>query len=199
MAWTAFSQGKALTENEIVHLRQGVAKSAENIRTIASDFVQDKEMSVLSEKIISRGKFYLRDGTHLRWEYTQPFSYIIVISGYRVTIAEDDRIRDFDTRSNRVFAEINRIITGSVQGTLLNDKESFHAIYAKNADHYIVTLSPLLSRLRESLDEIIIYFDMNDFTVDQLDMVEPGGDLTRIRFLNKEINQPLPDEKFILH
>jgi outer membrane lipoprotein-sorting protein len=196
--WFASSQEKSLPEEEIKLLKQGVAESAIKTQTISSDFIQEKEMLVLNEKIVSRGKFYLKQDKKLRWEYTYPFSYVIVISGERITIGEEGDIRSFDSRSNKVFAEINRIIIGSVQGTLLNDETSFRASFSKDTEHYVVTLFPLLPQLKESLEKIVIRFNRNDFTVDNLDLFEPGGDRTKIHFSTKRINQPVADEMFIL-
>jgi outer membrane lipoprotein-sorting protein len=62
-----------------------------------------------------------------------------------------------------------------------------------------VKLKTLSPKLKESLSEIVIYFDRTDYSVNRLDMNEPGGDRTSIRFTARKLNQTIADEKFVLH
>jgi len=191
------SQNRPLDAAAIQQIKQGVQQAARTTLTITSEFTQEKEMSILNDKIISSGAFYFKKERSLRWEYIHPFSYIITIRGDLISISNEGEVKSFNTQSNRVFAEVNNIIIGSVNGTLLDDN-SFSAGYSQNRDHYIVTLTPLSPSLKENLEKIIIFFDKANFTVNQLEMVEPAGDFTRITFSKKQLNQPIPDEVFVL-
>jgi outer membrane lipoprotein-sorting protein len=167
--------------------------------SITCDFTQEKEMSLISEKLFSSGKFFLKKEKMLRWEYLSPFSYIIVIKNDQISIKDDNKVNQFNTQSNKVFSEINRVILGSIQGTLLSDEKNFKASYFEGPAGWVVKLQPLSSRLRESLSEIVIWFDRKDYTVNRLDMHEPGGDQTRINFSSKKLNQPIADEVFTVN
>jgi len=191
------SQNRPLDAAAIQQIKQGVQQAARTTLTITSEFTQEKEMSILNDKIISSGAFYFKKERSLRWEYIHPFSYIITIRGDLISISNEGEVKSFNTQSNRVFAEVNNIIIGSVNGTLLDDN-SFSAGYSQNRDHYIVTLTPLSPSLKENLEKIIIFFDKANFTLNQLEMVEPAGDFTRITFSKKQLNQPIPDEVFVL-
>jgi len=193
----ANAQYKPLDAATIHRIKEGVSRAAKTTETICSDFTQEKEMSILNDKIITKGKFYFKKEQLLRWEYIHPFSYIIAIRGDVITIRDEEEVRSFNTKANRVFAEVNRIIVGSVSGTLLED-DNFTADYAQGNSHYIVTLSPISATLQEGLNRIVIYFSKTDFTVDKLEMFEPAGDFTMITFSKKLLNQPISDEVFIL-
>lgn len=193
----ASSQNRPLDATAIQRIKQGVQQAAKTTTTISSDFTQEKELSILNDKIISSGKFYFKKERSLRWEYIHPFSYIIALRGELISISNEGEVKSFNTQSNRVFAEVNNILIGSVNGTLLDDN-SFSAGYSQNRDHFIVTLTPLSPSLKENLEKIIIFFDKANFTVNQLEMVEPAGDFTRITFSKKQLNQPIPDEVFVL-
>jgi outer membrane lipoprotein-sorting protein len=69
----------------------------------------------------------------------------------------------------------------------------------ENESSFIVLLKPLAPKLKESLTDVVIHFDRRDFTVSQIEMLEPGGDRTRITFSGKKFNQPMADEKFLVH
>ncbi len=188
-----------MDEASIKSLKRHVQEVADNTRTISCNFSQEKVMSMISEKILSSGKFYLKKEKMLRWEYLQPFSYIIVIKNDKVSIKDEAKVSQVDVKSNKVFSEINRIILGSIQGTLLHDEKSFKATFFENTGSWVVKLQTITPQLRESLTEIVIWFDRNDFTVNRLDMNELGGDFTRITFTSKILNQPIADEKFLVN
>ena len=177
-------------------LKVKVAETAKATSTISCDFIQVKEMGMIAEKVTSSGKFWFRKERSLRWEYLRPFAYTIVIKDDKMSVKDENKVTDFNTQSNKVFSEINRIIIGCIRGTLLTEGKDFSAGYFESGAEWIVRLKPLNSTMKSSLEEIVIRFDRKDCTVSRLDMNEPGGDKTVITFNAKKINQPIPDEKF---
>lgn len=191
-------QQQQIPPKEAEMIRQKVQETAKRTNTIESDFVQEKEMSVLSEKITSKGKFYFKKEKKLRWEYTEPFPYLIVINSEQMLVKDDNTEKQVNVQSNKIFREINGIILGAVQGTLLADPKKFQASYSDARSWYAVKLIPQNSKIRESLSEIILYFNKNDYSVERLVMREASGDYTQIEFRAKKINQPIADEKFLI-
>ncbi len=198
----AFLRGAAqpspMNPGLIERLKQQIKSNAETTNSISCDFNQEKTMSLISEKLISKGRFMFRKEKLLRWEYTEPFSYVIVIANDQISIRDEENVSHFNISSNKVFLEINRIILGSVRGTLLQDEKNFRTSYYESPKAYIARIVPMKEALRASLSEVTIYFNHNNFSVDQVDMVEPGGDITRIFFTGKSFNKPIPDEKFVV-
>ena len=192
------AQSRPMTDAASNGFKNSIRKAAASTQTISSEFKQEKEMNILSEKIVSRGIFYFKKERQLRWEYKAPYAYTIVIRNDQIFIRDEGKVTSFNTQSNKVFSEINRIIIGSIRGTLLDDEKNFSSTCFETPDAYLVRLKPLASSLKQSLSEIAIYFNRKDFSVDQLEMTESTGDVTKINFLNKKINQPVADEKFIL-
>jgi outer membrane lipoprotein-sorting protein len=195
----AFSQGKPVDGATIGIIKAGIRETAQKTKTLASDFTQEKEMSMIREKIISKGKFYFKKERMLRWEYLQPFNYLIIIRDEQISIKDDNKVNQFNMMSNKVFQEINRIILGSIRGTLVSDEKNFKATFYDSGTAWVVKLKTLSPGLKSSLSEINIYFDRKDYSVNRLEMAEPGGDFTRITFSDKKVNQPMDDEKFLVH
>ncbi|MCX6266716.1 MAG: outer membrane lipoprotein carrier protein LolA [Bacteroidetes bacterium] len=199
ISWASFpamSQNRPIDAASSESLKNRVKEVAMNTRTISCDFIQEKEMSMITEKITSKGKFFLKKEKMLRWEYLQPFSYIIIIKNDHITIKDENKVNQFNVQSDKVFLEINRVILGSIQGTLLSDEQNFKATFFENSTSWVVKLTTLNPKLKESLSEIVLWFDRKDYTVSRLEMKEPGGDCTRISFSAKKLNQPIADEKF---
>ena len=63
-----------------VRFKELFTTTAKSTQTIKSDFTQEKELSLLSEKIVSRGKFWFKKENKVRMEYQQPFQYLMVIN-----------------------------------------------------------------------------------------------------------------------
>ncbi len=178
-----------------VSFKNNLAKTAKETRTIQSDFVQEKNLSVLSEKIITKGSFMFKKDNMLRWQYTDPFQYLIIMNKNKVYIKDDSRENKYDMQSNKMFQEINNMIVNSVQGNVLNSKD-YHIKYYQNEKYYLVDLTPLNKNMKGFLKTISLYFDKKDFTVSKLTMTEPSGDYTNIAFINKKVNAEISDEKF---
>jgi outer membrane lipoprotein-sorting protein len=177
-------------------LKQAVTQAARSTATIFCEFRQEKVMNMISEQITSTGRFYLKKEKMMRWEYIRPFSYVIIINNDRITIKDENKISRYSVQSSRVFLEISKIIEGSIRGTLLTDEKHFKASLFENPAAWVVKLKPLDAKMKEALDEIVIWFNRKDYSVDRVEMNEPGGDCTRITFTSKTMNQPIADEKF---
>ena len=195
---SSFSQSSFKAIKDISLFKSNLAEMTEKTNTIKSDFIQEKNLSFLSEKIISKGLFYFKKENKIRWQYTEPFDYLIIINDDKIYIKDEDRESKYDMASNKIFKEINKIITGCIQGDILNNDKEYKIEYYENDNFYYVKLTPYSEKMKEFLSNINIYFDKKDFSVSKLEMIELSGDYTKIEFLNKKLNEEIPDEKFTL-
>ncbi len=175
---------------------KNLEKATSQITSIQSDFIQEKKLDFIDETIISKGKFVFQKDNKIRWEYTSPFEYLIIMNDGKIYINDGNRANEFDANSNKLFQQINYIIAGSIQGTLLNDETLFSREYFENEEFYYVRLTPLSSGIRDFLTDIYLYFDKNDYSVSKLKMVEQSDDYTIIKFSNKIFNQAVSEDKF---
>jgi outer membrane lipoprotein-sorting protein len=165
--------------------------------TITADFTQVKEMSFLEEKATSSGKFYFEKEKKLRWEYTEPFTYAIILNNNRIRIIDEGKSKDFDASSNRMFLQISEVMTGMVNGTLLNSPE-FSATWYDEGTNYRADLIPTGTTMKDYLSRIVIRVNRQDYTVEELKIYEKSGDYTQINFRNKKLNETIPAEIFRL-
>jgi outer membrane lipoprotein-sorting protein len=165
--------------------------------SITADFTQVKDMSFMQEKITSTGRFYFQKEKVMRWEYTTPFAYAIILNGDRIRIIDEGKIKDFDASSNRMFLEISDIMTGMVNGTLLNSTE-FLANWFDAPGYYRAELLPTSEIMQDYLSKIEIKLNKSDYSVEELKMFEKSGDYTLINFKNKKLNETIPADIFRL-
>jgi len=182
--------------DDIEAFKSKLAAMSASTNTIVSDFVQEKNLSVLSEKIISKGRFCFKKQNNIRWEYTEPYKYLIIIANNQLYTRDDKSRKQYDLQSNKMFQEMNRFISGCIQGDILNNDKDYAITYYENSKQYFVRLTPLAEKMKQMLNEVQIFFDKTDLTVAGMKMVESGEDYTRIDFMNKKLNTEIPLEKF---
>jgi outer membrane lipoprotein-sorting protein len=165
--------------------------------SIKSDFVQEKNLSMLSEKIISKGKFWFKKESQVRMEYNQPYQYLMIINKDKVFVKDGQKENKISTKSNKLFQQINKIMIDCMQGTAL-DNPDFKTRVFENKSSSLVELTPVTKGLKELFKSINIIVDKKDFSVGSIEMQELSGDNTLIRFTNKELNVTIPDALFII-
>lgn len=182
--------------NDVPGFKSRLETLAGRVNTIESDFVQEKNLSVLADKIVSKGHFCYKKDNNIRWEYNHPYRYLIIISGGKIFIKEDKGQKQYDIESNRMFREMNNFLSGCIKGDILKNEKDFNAGYFENEKSYFVTLVPKSETMRKMLNEVQIWFDKSDLTVSAIKMLESGGDYTKIDFTGKKLNSEIPLEKF---
>ncbi|OIP05386.1 MAG: hypothetical protein AUJ97_00970 [Bacteroidetes bacterium CG2_30_32_10] len=169
---------------------------SKTLQTIESDFVQEKYLSVLTESITTKGHFIFKQKNQIRWEYTEPYSYIIIIKIGKMQIKDGDKVTNFDMSGNKSLSALNEKMSDIIQGKIIKNKTDFNINYYENSSFYLVSLVPKTKGMKDYFNGIQIYFDKNDLTVSKIKMIELSGDYSIINFINKKKNTIVSDEKF---
>jgi outer membrane lipoprotein-sorting protein len=169
--------------------------STTTTESIQADFIQEKSLTMLSEKIISTGKFRFRKKDKLRMEYLQPYTYLLILNGGKIYVKDGQRENKISAGSNPVFQQVNRILIDCVSGNML-DNPDFQSRIFENTGSWLIEFKPLVRNLKELYKNINIVLDKKDFTASAIGMYEASGDKTIIRFQNKELNAQIPESVF---
>lgn len=171
--------------------------ATKSIYSIQSDFIQEKNLSMLSDKITSNGKFWFKKENKVRMEYSHPFSYLMILNSGRIYVKDGQKENKVSASSNKVFEQVNRILVDCVGGTILTNPD-FHTRILENAKLYLIELDPVAKNLAALYQKINIFIDKKDYTATAIDMFELSGDNSSIRFVNKELNANIPDAMFTI-
>ena len=184
----ALAKNPALIQEKIIAFNQ----SSESLK---SNFVQEKHMSILNKPFISTGKFLYKAPDKVRWEYTAPFSYIVILVNNHVSIKDGSDLQNFDMSKNAVFKEVNRVMNGMVSGRMLEDK-NFEGTYYESSDQYKARLIPKISSVKAFIEEVHLYFNKQTLQIQKVEMIEKEGDKTVIIFKDTKVNEAISDELF---
>lgn len=175
--------------------KQHFATMAQGTQSIQCDFVQEKNLSMLSDKIVSTGKFWFKRENMVRMEYEKPTYYLLVINGSNIKTKDGQRENKVSAKSNKVFEQVNKMMIDCIQGTALDNK-SFTTRIFEGPQGYIVEMTPVVKNLQGIFKTINLYVDRKDYTVVKMDMLEQSGDNTVISFLHRQMNVTIPDAVF---
>ena len=171
--------------------------ATQKIFAVKSNFVQEKNLSMLSEKIVSKGKFWFKKNNLVRMEYNQPFDYLMIINQDQVFVKDGQKENKLSARSNKLFQQVNKIMIDCMQGTTLSNPD-FKTRVFENKSAYLVELVPVVKGLKELFKNIQVVVDKKDYSANSIKMDEVAGDNTLIRFVNKELNPNLQDALFTI-
>ena len=175
--------------------RQQFTKTTQETKSIQCDFVQEKNLSMLSDKIISTGKFWFKRENKVRMEYEKPSYYLLIINGSNIKTKDGQKENKVSAKSNKMFEQINQMMIDCVQGTALDNK-SFTTKVFENAQSYLVELVPTVKNLQGIFKNITLTVDKKDYSVSRMEMLEQSGDNTTINFLHKQMNINISDAVF---
>ena len=180
---------------DLAKFKTTFAAATQKTSSIKADFVQEKNLSMLSEKIVSKGNFWFKKDSRVRMEYNQPFKYLMILNKDKVYVKDGQKESKVSTKSNKMFQQINKIMIDCMQGTTL-DNTDFKTRVFENKTNALVELTPVSKGMKEMFKSINVIIDKKDFSVASIQMQELSGDYTIMRFTNKELNAAIPDNLF---
>ncbi len=180
---------------DVQAFQQNFQQASNTISTIKSDFVQEKNLSMMEEKIVSKGQFFYKKEKKVRLEYSSPFKYLMIINGDNVLIQDENRSNKFSTKSNKMFRQINQIMVDCLSGAVLNNPDYTVASY-ESKTQYALALSPKSKFMKEYFNNIWIYVDKQSKAVLRVEMNEKSGDNTVMKFSNTLLNKVVRDDLF---
>lgn len=165
------------------------------LKSIKSNFTQEKHLSMLEEVVISKGKFFFKKEDNIRWEYNTPFDYTIIVSNGKFLIDNEGKISEYDIGSNPMFKQISNMIVMAVSGDFV-DNDEFNIEFFENSGFYLAKLKAVDEQVAQMLSGIYIYFDKKSLNVKQVKFLEPGDDFTLIKFHEYQQNIDLSNSDF---
>lgn len=196
MSMSQLSNAQSYTAvKDAAALQKKIIEASNKIISIQCDFSQEKNMSMLSEKVISKGKFYFKKESKVRLEYLLPVKNLIVMNSGKMLMKDDKKTSQMDMHRSKVFQQLNNIIVGSINGSLFTGKD-FSVCLSESNSLVKVELKPLSKILKNFLSTIVLVMDKKDFTATRIEMNESSGDNTILSFSSKEINGAVDDALF---
>lgn len=196
---TATSAMKPVSAAEQKTMIEKVEATAATIKSLKCDFVQEKTLSLLNDKLTSKGQMSFRRPNQLCWEYLSPYTYTFILNDTKVMLKSSHSKEVLDVRSSQLFQEITRIMMNSVTGKCLSDKSSFAVTMYKSNDEWIAKLLPQKKNMKQMFTTIMLHINPKEGIVNKVVMTEKTGDSTVIQLKNITKNGKIDDKVFSIN
>lgn len=185
-----------LSEAQSNELMASLTEVAASMQTMQCRFVQQKTMAMLTEPQVAEGRMYYASPDRLRWEYTAPYAFALVVNGERIVRVTDGKAEVLDAKSGRMYQGIVNIIMDSASGRKLFDTSSFDVVLFDDYAFWRAEMTPKRRDMKRMFRQLVFRFDKKTNCISQVELIEAGGDVTEIRFEEMKVDETIPEERF---
>lgn len=187
----SFSQDKEMKDSD--SFLNEIEKISKSTSSISANFIQEKTVSYLKEKVVSSGKFYTQNG-EMRWEQTKPYSYIMLLAESGVKVKDEGKEKQYGAKADKFMEQIRTILLSSINGSFKDNKD-FKSNYFENDNFYIVKLIPTNRRLAKMFKGINLSFSKTTYRLKTLTFVQDDGE-SKMVFSDEIFNKTLSSSLF---
>jgi outer membrane lipoprotein carrier protein len=171
----------------------------DQLRTVASveaDFVQEKTLAMFEHSVTISGHFAMQKPDRLMWVVKKPVRYAIRIEGAEV--------RQWDQDTNKVSViqlggdPVFKAVADQIQAWFMGD----YKVLLQTFNVQLQSRTPLVLGLVPKADsvpakmfkQIDMAFGKDEKYIDTITLVESGGDVTKLKFLEPKLNEKIKPE-----
>lgn len=183
--------------HEINRIFSKITASSSGVKTLSSDFVQEKHLSILDNMVTSKGRFYYKRDKRLRWELTEPEVLGFTVNGKRAKRWKNNiKLRQtFEIHKAPAIKAFTDQLFTWVNPDIKQIQKRYR-IQVIGDNPIDLKLFPNSTQEKKHIDHLRLTFAADAIYVSAVEVHEPDGDYTRIRFMNMKINEPLQDSLF---
>ena len=176
----------AQSETEVMDM---LTQTAASMQCMQCRFTQQKNMAMLAEPTVSEGFMSYNMPDKMRWEYTAPYAFALVVDGEKITKIADGTEEVLDAKSGRMYQGIVSIIMSSATGKKLFDKTTFDVAITDDGEFWKAEMKPKKRDMKRMFSMLTFYFSKNNNVINKVEMTEASGDVTLIQFYDMKINE----------
>ena len=169
-----------------------MAKGRAALRTLEVGFVQERELSLLSSKVTSRGDLVLVRGGKMRWRLFAPDDATYWVSPQGIAYRTKDGSGTIGAAQAGGLAAVLDDLLIVVGGDLDKLKIRYDLTGRKQDDKVVLTLLPRAEKAKKVVKKLTVTLD-SDGTPRRVVIEEPEGDSTTIAFGEAKKNGALDE------
>lgn len=176
--WTPLSPQ---AQNEAAAL---ITRQVKSVNAMSCRFQQSKHSPYLTQDATAEGKMQYAKPNAMRWEYTAPIQYAIVVNGDSIRMVKDGKTQEQKGSQKRIMNGMMKMIMGISTGNNLFDEKSFQVAISESKTQYQALLTPKNKSLKRMFSQIEMVFDKKNSQIVRLLLTEKDQSVTTIVFSN---------------
>ena len=185
-----------LSENQSKTVMATLTEAATAMQSLQCRFVQQRTSSMLAEPQVSEGTMHYAAPDRLRWEYTSPYAFALIVNGEKIVRVTDGKAVELDAKSGRMYQGLVNIIMGSASGKNLFDATLFDIALFDDGDFWKAEMAPKRRDMKRMFSQLVFRFEKKTNTISRVELKDAGGDVTEIRFEGMRVNGAIGEETF---
>jgi len=185
-------------QDDLESLFARMREAQQSIHTLQVRFVQEKASSLLLKPTLSDGMMSYQQPSLIRWEYTTPDPYTILIDGDTFKAYYPTLHKLKSARITRMRHRIFNFLLATEPLEKLKNHFQVELRFSQKKSTFTLVLTPLTPRLAKYIRSVMLIVDKQLLLPVEVQIQERDKDSTRLVFSNHAINTPLPQGTFRL-
>lgn len=163
------------------------------IRTLKTEFVQEKKLAVFKEKIILKGMIFLQKPELFAWHIIEPLRYSMVIKGDILYQWDEDtkRTQKISLSKNPAFQVAISQMKDWFSGKYTSMTEDYNIIVIKRKPVSLKFNPKKNTTAGNVIDSVTVIFRNDERYIHQIYIKEKSSNSTLLTFVNTQLNTPL--------
>ena len=163
------------------------------IRTLKTEFVQEKELAVFKEKIILKGMIFLQKPELFAWHIIEPLSYSMVIKGDILSQWDENtkKTQTISLSKNPAFQVAISQMKDWFSGKYTSMTEDYDIIILKRKPVSLKFIPKKNTTAGNVIDSVTVTFRDDERYIHEIYIKEKSGNSTLLTFVNTQLNTPL--------
>lgn len=188
----------AAANDELEVILAQLKAAAAEVETLQSTFVQEKNLEMFEQLLLSNGRMLYVQPDQLRWELLSPVASGFVLQGEQGVRwnAVSRQTQRFSIGADPLMGVVAQQLLAWARVDLDWLRERYH-IKLLTAEPVLLQLTPLDPGEAEFVTHIQVTFDPLQNYVSDVLVLEQSGDSTRLRFADVRSNDSIAPEAFV--
>ena len=185
-----------LSESQTQEVIRQLTQVASTMQSMQCRFVQEKTSTMLAEPSVAEGTMHYAAPDRMRWEYTAPYAFALVVNGERLVKVTDGKAEVLEGNAGRMYQGMVNLIIGSASGKKLFDTTVFDIVFYDDNGFWRADMTPKRRDMKRMFSQLVFRFDKKTNGISRVEFVEAGGGITSIRFEEIMVNEAIGEEVF---
>ena len=185
-----------LSESQTQEVIRQLTQVASTMQSMQCRFVQEKTSSMLAEPSVAEGTMHYAAPDRMRWEYTAPYAFALVVNGERLVKVTDGKAEVLEGNAGRMYQGMVNLIIGSASGKKLFDTTVFDIVFYDDNGFWRADMTPKRRDMKRMFSQLVFRFDKKTNGISRVEFVSANGDITSIRFEEIKVNEAISDKVF---
>ena len=185
-----------LSESQTQEVIRQLTQVASTMQSMQCRFVQEKTSSMLAEPSVAEGTMHYAAPDRMRWEYTAPYAFALLVNGERLVKVTDGKAEVLEGNAGRMYQGMVNLIIGSASGKKLFDTTVFDIVFYDDNGFWRADMTPKRRDMKRMFSQMVFRFDKKTNGISRVEFVSANGDITSIRFEEIKVNEAIGDKVF---